>query len=128
MTAYLPQVINLLLGILGGGVLGAWLKYKQLSPKSTAEARQITAAAIDKDWARFEREINRLVKRLEEAESVGERARKGQMECEERELALKARVTMLEAVNDARGEIRQRAAQVVAADRATEAGSREIGT
>ena len=116
-SAFLPQMLQLLLGILGGGALGTWLTHKRLGPKSTAEARQITAAAIDKDWARFEREINRLVKRLEMAEAEAEKARKGQRDCEERELALKARVANLEAINDARGEIRQRAQEVVSADR-----------
>lgn len=127
MTAvsYLPQIAQLIMGIVGGGVLGTWLTHKRLGPKSTAEARQITAAAIDKDWARFEREISRLVKRLETAEDIAERARRGQRECEEREIELKGRVAKLEAVNAGRGEIRQRAAEVVAADRAVEAERRK---
>jgi hypothetical protein len=117
VTSYIPQILQLIMGIIGGGVLGTWLTHKRLGPKSTAEAREITAAAIDKDWARFEREIARLVKRLEIAEDAAENARLGQRDCEERELALKARVTMLEAVNEGRGEIRQRAQEVVSADR-----------
>lgn len=106
-----------MLALLGGGLLGSWLTHRRLGPKSTAEAREITAAAMDKDWARFEREIARLVQRLEDAEDKADRAVAGQRECEEREIGLKARIAKLEAVNDAQGEIRARAQEVVAADR-----------
>lgn len=116
-SSYFPQIVQLVMGIVGGGMLGTWLTHKRLGPKSTAEAREITAAAMDKDWARFEREISRLVSRLEAAEDEAREARNGQRDCEARELVLIARVVKLEAVNDARGEIRQRAAEVVAADR-----------
>jgi hypothetical protein len=120
-ASYVPQILQLIMGIIGGGVLGTWLTHKRLGPKSTAEAREITAAAIDKDWARFEREIDRLVKRLEASENAAEQAIRGQRECEEREMALKARLVKLEAVNEGRGEIRQRAQEVVSADRVSEA-------
>lgn len=126
IASYLPQIAQLIMGIVGGGVLGTWLTHKRLGPKSTAEARQITAAAIDKDWARFEREIDRLVKRVEKAEDEASSAKRGQRECEQREIALQARIALLEAVNDSRGEIRQRAQEVISADRAAEASKREV--
>lgn len=120
MSAAIPtllQVAITLVTILGGGAFGSYLTYRQMAPKSSAEAREITSAAIDKDWARFEREIDRLVKRCERAEREAAQARKGQRECEERESGLKARIQSLEAVNAARGEIRSRASEIVAADR-----------
>ena len=125
-AAYIPQILQLVMGIIGGGVLGTWLTHKRLGPKSTAEAKAITAAAIDKDWARFEREIDRLVKRLEASENAAEQAIRGQRECEEREMALKARVVTLEAINAGRGEIRQRAQEVVSADRAADAREKKV--
>lgn len=126
VASYLPQIAQLIMGIVGGGVLGTWLTHKRLGPKSTAEARQITAAAIDKDWARFEREIDRLVKRVEQAEDDASAAKLATQECERREIALQARIAMLEAVNEGRGQIRQRAQEVISADRASEASRREV--
>lgn len=119
MTAasYLPQIFQLVGAIVGGGVLGTWLTHKRLGPKSTAEAREITAAAIDKDWARFEREISRLVRRVEQAEDEATEAKKATQECERREIVALARIAKLEAINEGRGEIRQRAQEVVSADR-----------
>jgi hypothetical protein len=120
LASYLPQIAQMAMGIVGGGVLGTWLTHKRLGPKSTAEARQITAAAIDKDWARFEREIDRLVKRVERAEDDASEAKRGQRDCEQREIALQARIALLEAVNEGRGQIRQRAQEVVSAERVQE--------
>lgn len=119
-ATWLPLLSSVLLSILGGGLLGAWLTHVRLGPKSKAEARDITAAAQDKDWNRFQREIGRLVKRVEQAEDAAGKAIKGQRECEEREVKLNGRVIELETILHTRGEMRQRAALTVAADRAAD--------
>lgn len=116
-ATWLPLLSSVLLSILGGGLLGTWLTHVRLGPKSKAEARDITAAAIDKDWTRFQREINRLVKRVEQAEDAAERATKGQRACEEREANLRGELVELRAIIQSRGEIRQKAALVVAAEK-----------
>lgn len=117
MAAWLPLLSSVLLSILGGGLLGTWLTHLRLGPKSKAEARDITAAAQDKDWTRFQREIGRLVKRVEQAEDCASRAIAGQRDCEAREAVLRAEILKLKAVNDARGEVRRRASEITAADR-----------
>lgn len=94
-----------------------FLDNRRLSPKSTAEARNITAAAIDKDWTRFQREIGRLVKRCELAEERAAQAIVGFMACEEREIHLKSRVAELEAFNMGRGQSAQEAHVMLAAER-----------
>lgn len=114
---WFPLLTSVLLSILGGGLLGTWLTHVRLGPKSKAEAKDITAAAIDKDWTRFQREIGRLVKRVEAAEDAADRAVKGQRACEEREAKLRGEVVELRAIIQSRGEIRQRAALVVAAEK-----------
>lgn len=103
-----------------GSIIAAMLVHKRLSPKSKAEARDITAAAIDKDWTRFQREIGRLVKRVEQAEGAAAKALAGQHACEQREIILNGKIVNLEAIIQSRGEIRQRAAQIAAADRMEE--------
>jgi hypothetical protein len=130
------QMIQLLVAsvvsILGGGLLGTILSHHRLAPKSYAEAREITAAAIDKDWARFEREISRLVKRCEDAEDAGRQAVAGQRACEEREIEnarqwairegeLNGKIVKLENILATAGEARQRAAGILAIERAQEA-------
>lgn len=114
---WLPLAASVLVSIAGGGLLGTWLAHKRLSPKSTAEARDITAAAIDKDWSRFQREINRLVKRCEAAEASAEKVLGELHKCEEREIRLKADILRLEAIAIGQGEARQHAAAIVAAER-----------
>jgi hypothetical protein len=118
MAEWLPLLSSVLLSIMGGGLLGTWLTHVRLGPKSKAEAKDITAAAIDKDWTRFQREIGRLVKRVEAAEDAAERAVKGQRACEEREAKLRGEVVELRAIIQSRGEVRQRAQLIVAADKA----------
>lgn len=128
MTGLIPLAISALVSILGSGVLGAWLMHRRLSPKSRAEASEITAAAMDKDWARFHREIDRLVKRLEEAEDRAASAERRERECEARaidcerhfaetEAALKAKIIQLETYHATIGQVHQEAASIVAADR-----------
>ena len=112
----------------------AWWENRRLGPKSHAEAANITAAARDKDWARFQREIGRLVKRCETAEDKAQRADTraesataraeeaiaGMHACEEREVHLKGRVAELEAVNRGRGQAASEAATLLAAERIVE--------
>jgi hypothetical protein len=124
MNTYLPFLAPVLASILGSGFLGAWLVHRRLAPKTTAEARDITAAAMDRDWARFQREIDRLVKRCENAEDAAQQAVKGQRECEEREAGLLARIARLEGLDVARGEARQEAAGIVAIERLAERDKR----
>jgi hypothetical protein len=116
-----PQIIGgiiaVLVSIAGGGLFGSYLTHLRLTPKVSAEARQITAAAMDQDWARFQHEIARLVDRCERAEKCADDAIKGQRACEEREGRLIARITQLEYLAAAEGEIKKRAAGVVALDR-----------
>jgi predicted nucleic acid-binding Zn-ribbon protein len=107
-------------------IKGYWDKQVQ-EPKSKAEAKDITAAAMDKDWSRFQREIGRLVKRAETAEDKSARADEkadraiaGFLACEEREVHLKSRVAELEAINWGRGQIAQEAATLMAAERIVE--------
>jgi hypothetical protein len=118
----LQQIVALLASLvasaLTGGIFSALLVNRRLAPKSSAEARQITAAAMDQDWQRFEREINRLVERLTQAEDRASGAEQRARECEEREGALKARVFALEAYQAQEGQMRQDAAMIVAAERA----------
>jgi hypothetical protein len=118
MQDWLPYIASATVSILGGGFLGSWLTHKRLGPKSKAEARSITAAAIDKDWARFQREIDRLVRRLEDAETKAERAVQKAHECEERESILKQRLAEFEGFMVGSGQARQEAAGIVAAERA----------
>lgn len=102
-----------------------YLEHRRLLPKSTAEARNITAAAQDKDWSRFQREINRLVKRCETAEEQAQEAMDGFRACEEREIGLKGRVAELEAVNRGRGQVANEAATLLAAERIVERDQRD---
>lgn len=109
----------------------AYWENRRLSPRSKAEAADITAAARDKDWARFQREIGRLVKRCETAEDKADRADDraekatiraeeaiaGMHACEQREVHLKARVAELEAINLGRGQAAQEAQTLLAAER-----------
>lgn len=121
MTDWLASLVSSsLLSILGGGLLGVWLTNRRLWPKTTAEARSITAAAAEKDWLRFEREINRLVKRLEEAEDRATRAEAATRECEKREASLRAEFLALKHYVDTEGQMRQEAAKVAAAERLRE--------
>lgn len=117
LQSLVPIVASLLASALTGGVISAWLVNHRLTPKSRAEARQITSAAMDQDWQRFEREINRLVKRLEEAEARATSAEARARECEDRESVLKARVLALETYNQTEGQMRQEAALIVASER-----------
>jgi predicted ribosome quality control (RQC) complex YloA/Tae2 family protein len=125
-------IVTAFVSIAGGGLLGTILSHHRLAPKSYAEAREITAAAIDKDWARFEREIGRLVQRCEDAEDTAKKAMIGQRECEEREIEnarqwgsreieLTAKIAKFEAILSATGEARQRAAGILAMERTQEA-------
>lgn len=116
-----PSILTLIgtivTSVLGGGLFGSWLTHKRLAPKSSAEAKSITAAAQDQDWQRFQREIDRLVKRCEAAEEKAEKALQRAHTCEEREGHLKARVVELEAYNLGQGTARQEAATITARDR-----------
>jgi len=110
-----------------------WDKQIQ-EPRSKAEARDITAAAQDKDWTRFQREIGRLVKRAETAEDKADRAEEkadraiaGFLACEEREIHLKARVAELEAVNRGRGQAANEAAILMSAERIVERHGGSMG-
>lgn len=104
--------------MMGSGGFGAWLVHRRLAPKHHAEAEDITAAAKDKDWARFQREIARLVERCERAEEQADKAIEAQRACEEREIVLNKRIARLEGLDMARGEARQEAAGIVASERA----------
>lgn len=124
------------LGGLGGLALmvKSVLENRRLWPKSKAEAENITAAARDKDWARFQREIGRLVRqgkisddraeraerRAEAAHEKAEEAIEGFRACEDREVHLKGRVAELEAINRGRGQVAQEAATMLAAERIVE--------
>lgn len=116
-TLFLQLTAAVLAALGTGGIFGAWLSYRRLAPKSKAEAREITAAAKDKDWARFQREIGRLVKRLEEAEDSCSKALNALHACEQRESGLRGRIVELEAWVTAEGDARQMAAGVVAIER-----------
>ena len=123
-------------GGLGGLALcfNVWQTNRRLAPKSKAEAEDITAAAKDKDWTRFQREIGRLVKRCEtsdakadasdakaeRAHARAEEAIAGMHACEQREVLLKGRVAELEAINRGRGQSAQEAATMLAAERIVE--------
>lgn len=124
LTDWLPLLGSALVSILGGGLLGAWMTHNRLAPKSKAEARDITAAAMDKDWSRFQREIGRLVKRLEDAEAKAERADHRARECEERESLvlreaadLRAELARLRAIELGVGQGRQAVAAEAASAR-----------
>lgn len=116
-STLLATVGTIIASVLGGGFFGAWLTHKRLAPKSSAEAKSITAAAQDQDWSRFQREIDRLVKRCEAAEAKAEAALNRAHNCEEREGLLKARVMELEAYNLGQGKARQEAAEITARER-----------
>lgn len=113
-----PLLSSAFVSIVGGGFLGVWLTHRRLAPKSKAEARDITASAMDRDWRRFEREIGRLVKRLENAEAAAERAIEAQRACEQRESRLNGEVIKLRALLEQEGEARKLAAGIVAMERA----------
>lgn len=132
--SWLIPALSLLTVLAGGGLCGAWWTHKRLAPKSKAEAREITAAAMDRDWTRFHREIDRLVKRLEMSETQTDKAeRKADQaiaalhQCEERESLLKARVVVLEAYAQQESQMRQDAAMIVATERQADAAAREPG-
>lgn len=125
LSAVIPGVS---LGVALSALLVAlrmWFDHKRLMPKSNAEARDITAAAQDKDWARFQREIGRLVKRCETAENTADEALAGFRACEEREIGLKGRVAELEAFNLGRGQSAAETALLVSAERIVERDKRE---
>lgn len=119
----LAWLAPILVSIAGGGLFGSYLTHLRMTPKISAEARQITAAAMDQDWARFQHEIARLVDRCERAEKSADDAIQGQRACEEREGRLNARILQLEALAGAESEIKKRAAGVVALDRLEQKGS-----
>lgn len=121
---WLVPALTLLTVLAGGGLCGAWWTHKRLAPKSKAEAKEITAAAMDRDWTRFHREIDRLVKRLELSEGQADKALNDLHRCEERESALKARVVVLEAYVQQEGQMRQDAAMLIAAERNAETRAR----
>lgn len=109
---------------MGAGGLAGWalfahavLTNRRLAPKSKAEAQQIVAAAMDQDWQRFQREIDRLVKRCEVAENTAGQAIAGFRACEEREIVLKGRVAELEAINRGRGQLANEVHTLAAAER-----------
>jgi hypothetical protein len=72
-SSLFTQVIGFLSIVLGSGVFGAWLIHRRLAPKSTAEAISIRDAIVDNNWSRFQREIDRLVQRVENAEAAPSR-------------------------------------------------------
>lgn len=98
------------LGAGGGGGFFAvkWLVEAFFGRIDRREAR--LDASADKIIARLERQIEQLSARLDQAE---EKLR----ECQEQHLHAEAKIARMSAILQGQGEVRQRAAEVVAADR-----------
>lgn len=74
-------------------------------------------AAIDAQWKRFQGEIDRLLKRINQLEDRVEHLESELDESREREAAAVADLTKLRAIHSGQGQVRQEAAVLVAAER-----------
>jgi hypothetical protein len=99
--------------VLVGGLVAWWIRGMADRRRASNEGVTAESKASEAQFMRLEREIGRMLGRIEALE-------KGLAECEHRHAVAEAEVFRLRAMNDARGEIRQRAQEVVAADRAND--------
>lgn len=107
---------SLITGLAGGGITKLLL-HRREGERVAAETDSIEANVTDINWKRFQREIERLDKRVRALEAECAELRSQHHECERQRVALEAENIRLRSAQDMRGEIRQRAAQIVAAER-----------
>lgn len=108
---------SLVTAALTGGGMARLLLIRRDGEKLAAETDNIEANVTDINWQRFQREINRLDKRVKALEDECADLRRSNRECERERARLESENFRLKAAQDSRGEIRERAAQIVALDR-----------
>jgi predicted nucleic acid-binding Zn-ribbon protein len=134
-AAWFTVIGNALLPLAGGGLLGVVLENRRSAAKAEAEATRTTAETKDMEWARFQREIERLDKKSaaqdhridqlekEVRECHEERDREREERTREREedmrdrVKLEGEVAKLRGIIDGKGQVAQMASAIVAADR-----------
>jgi hypothetical protein len=102
--------------VLGGG-LTKLLMLRREGEKVAAETDSIEATVTDLNWKRMQREIDRLAKRVEAGERRISELEAHLSSCQRERAMLETENIRLKAAQDARGEVRQRAAQIVAVER-----------
>lgn len=117
MPWWVTPLASVIAAILSGGGIAKLLVARQEGEKVAAETDSIEANVTDLNWQRFQREINRLVKRVEALEGRCRDLEGEVRECHLERSRLEAENIKLKSANEMRGEARQRAAQIVAADR-----------
>lgn len=103
-------IIASVASLLGGGALGSVLTYRREAKKGAEEV-------TDMQWQRLANEITRLDDRVAKADIRIDTLEAEVRDCHREKSQLEGKVIKLEAAIEARGEIRQRAAEIVAADR-----------
>ncbi|SEJ02843.1 hypothetical protein SAMN05428950_101895 [Sphingomonas sp. OV641] len=103
-------IIASITSLLGGGAVGSILTYRREAKKSAEEV-------TDMQWQRLANEITRLDERSAKDGARIDALEKEVRDCHREKSMLEGKVIKLEAAIEARGEIRQRAAEVVAAER-----------
>ncbi len=106
-------IIASAMSLLGGGAFGSLLTYRR-------EARKSAEDVTSMQWERFQGEITRLDERMAKADARIDELETEVRDCHREKSQLEGKVIKLEAAIEARGEIRQRAAEVVAMDRLIE--------
>lgn len=105
------QVVGAIaVALVSGGLIGAILNHWRSAPKAKAETETM-------DWARFQTEIARLDAKVTAQSARIDALEREVRDCHREKAQLEAEMVKLRAAVDARGEIRQRAQEVVSAER-----------
>lgn len=109
-------IATLVSGLLSGG-LTKLLMVRRVGEKVAAETDSIEATVTDLNWKRFQREIERLTKRVEAGEKRISELEDHLSACQRERSMFESENIKLKAAQDSRGEVRRRAAGIVALER-----------
>lgn len=85
-------VANIVIVLIGGGLVGAWLLHRREGPKAKAAAQLTQSEASERDWGRFQKEIGRLEERISRLERDNEELREDALKSRQRESNLEQKV------------------------------------
>lgn len=117
MPLWATILASLLTAALSGGGVARFLLVRRDGEKIAAETDSIEATVTDLNWKRFQREIERLTKRVEAGEKRISELEDHLSICQRERALLETENIKLKAAQEARSEVRQRAAQIVAIER-----------
>jgi len=103
-----------------GGIIVWWIRGMPDRKRADIAGRDSDEAAIAAQWERFQKEIGRLVDRINHLEDRVKTLESEVDDCREREAVAVSELTKLRAIMAGQGQTRQEAAVLVSAERIVE--------